>query len=55
MAKTTQEKIEKAKKAYGLAEDKADSLMTRLVQAPYTFAVLVVVILCIVGAWWQWG
>lgn len=56
------ERIEKAKRAYGLAEEKTDSLLTRfaallqrLVLAPYTFAILIVVLLCIAGAWWQWG
>lgn len=60
--KSASERIEKAKKAYGLAEEKTDSLLTRfavllqrLVLAPYTFAILVVVALCIAGAWIRWG
>lgn len=51
----TDERIEKAKKAYGLAEEKTDSLLTRLASFKYTLAIIVVAVLCVVGAWWQWG
>lgn len=51
----TQDRIEKAKKAYGLAENATDSFLTRLVSSRYTLAIFVVVVLCAVGAWWQWG
>lgn len=49
------ERIEKAKKKYKVAEDAADTFLTRLAYHPYTFAIIVVFMLCVIGAIWQWG
>lgn len=46
-----QEIIDKALKAHGLAEAKTDGFLTLLVQSRYTLAIIVVVALCVVGAW----
>jgi len=44
MAKTkAQERIEKAKRKYGLAEAKTDSFLMRLVDSRYTLAIVCVV------------
>lgn len=55
MSKKTDELIDKALKAHGLAESKVDGFLTRLARSRYTLAIIVVVVLCVVGAVWQWG
>lgn len=48
------ERIEKAKKQYGLAEEKTDSLLMRLVDSRYTLAIVVAVCVGILGwVWWN--
>lgn len=43
MATKAQQRIEKAKKQYKLAEDKADNLLLRLIDSKYTLAIVLLV------------
>lgn len=51
MANKTQERIEKAKKAYGVAEEATDTFLGRLARSKWTFAIVLGVI-CAVAVWW---
>ena len=52
MAKTAKQRIEKAKKAYGLAEEKTDGFLRRLADYSYTAGLIVVVVAAALLAWW---
>lgn len=47
-----QKRIEKAKKAYGVAEDKTDSFLRRLADYSYTAGILVVAAAAVLLLWW---
>lgn len=51
---TPKQRIEKAKKAYGVAESVTDSFLSRLMHSPYGAGIIVVAGLCVVGVayWW---
>ena len=55
MVTKSQQRIEKAKRKYKVAEDATDSLLLRLAASRWTVAILIVLGLCVVGAWVQWG
>ena len=55
MVTKAQQRIEKAKRKYKVAEDATDSLLLRLAASRWTVAIIVVAALCVIGAWVQWG
>lgn len=52
MAKTAKQRIEKAKKAYGLAEEKTDGFLRRLADMSYTAGLIVLAVAAGLLAWW---
>lgn len=47
------DRIARAKRKYKVAEDATDSLLQMLLNSHYSFAIIVVAVLCLVGAvWW---
>lgn len=52
MGKKTDENIEKALKAYGLAEEKTDGFLRRLSDQRYSLLLIVVAVVAGLVAWW---
>ena len=51
MVTKSQQRIEKAKRKYRVADSAADSLLARLARSPHTAAILIVLGLCVLGLW----
>ena len=47
----SQERIDRAKRKYRIADTAADSLLARLARSPHTAAILIVLALCVLGLW----
>lgn len=52
MAKTAKQRIEKAKKAYGLAESWTDRALRWLADHPFTLGLIVLAVAAVLLAWW---